>query len=276
MAAEKQQGNPWHEAEQTRLLFKAGPSSIGVSMTIALLLVIMHWPFLPHEPLLLWLIFGILVSAVRGALLLTFRLAPELRPTGWWRRWFLIGVILSGVVWGIAGGVVFPQQTVSHAAFMAFCLAGLCVGALAVYTMVPAAFIAFAVPTAAPFIARLVSHPETEFHAMAAMTTIFVLALCFISRRLYHSLNDLLALRTENELLHHRANHDSLVNLLNHGAFRRHLDNAVEVARADGTGCGLVFVDLDAFKRVNDSAPATCCLNGEPRNLERQCLPIGV
>ena len=28
----------------------------------------------------------------------------------------------------------------------------------------------------------------------------------------------------------------------------------METARADGTGCGLVFVDLDAFKRVNDTA----------------------
>ncbi len=244
----------WPVSEQIRLLFQAGPMSIGISMSIAVLLVVMHWPWLPHEPLLLWLIFGLVVSSARGALLLVYRLAPQLRAAAWWRRWFLVGVALSGLVWGVAGGAVFPQQTVSHAAFMAFALAGLCAGAVAIYTMAPAAFLAFALPTVAPFIVRLGAHPDTEFRAMAAMTAIFVLALCFISRRNHHALQDLLALRNENQILQHRASHDSLVNLLNHGAFRRHLDEAVGQASRGGYGCGLVFVDLDAFKRVNDTA----------------------
>ncbi len=228
--------------------------SIGVSMAIALLLVIMHWPVLPHDPLLLWLMSVILVSSARGGLLLGYRFAPQLRSPGWWYRWLLIGVGFSGVFWGIAGAVVFPQQTVSHATFMAFCLAGLCAGAVAVYIMAPAAFLAFALPTMVPFIVQLLAHPETEFRAIAAMTSIFVLALLVISLRSHHALNALLELRTENELLHHRATHDSLVNLLNHGAFRSHLDAVVAAARQGGVGCGLIFVDLDAFKQVNDTA----------------------
>jgi diguanylate cyclase (GGDEF)-like protein len=167
---------------------------------------------------------------------------------------FLLGVLLSGLVWGVAGTLVFPQQTVSHAAFMAFALAGLCAGAVAIYSMAPIAFLAFALPTMVPFVLRLALHPDTEFRAMAAMTTIFVLALCLISRRSYSALSDILSLRTENELLHHRASHDSLVNLLNHGAFRRRLDESVRAACQANAGIGLIFVDLDAFKRVNDTA----------------------
>jgi diguanylate cyclase (GGDEF)-like protein len=223
-------------------------------MVIAVLLVIMHWPILPHDPLLLWLMSGILVSSARGGLLLAYRFAPQLRTPTWWYRWLLIGVGFSGLFWGVAGAAVFPQQTLSHAAFMAFCLAGLCAGAAAIYIMPPAAFLAFALPTTVPFIVTLLAQPETEFRAMAAMTSIFVLALFFISLRSHRTLNALLELRTENKLLHHRASHDSLVNLLNHGAFRRHLDAVVGAASQGDVGCGLIFVDLDAFKRVNDTA----------------------
>ena len=252
--AQQQQKSNWPIAEQTQLLFEAGPLSIGGSMAGILVLVLMHWPWLPHESLLLWLIFGLVVTGLRAIVLLVYYVAPELRSPESWNRWFLVGVAASGVIWGIAGGVVFPQETVNHVAFMAFALTGLCAAAVAIYTMAPAAFPLFAVPTMAPFVVRLVAQPETEFRAMAGMTTIFVLALCLISWRSYRVLTEFMALRSENEVLYHRATHDSLVDLLNHGAFHRRLDDAVASARVEGTGCGLIFVDLDSFKRINDTA----------------------
>jgi diguanylate cyclase (GGDEF)-like protein len=252
--SEQKQKQAWPASEQTRLLFNAGPVTIGTSISVAVLLVILHWAFLPHEPLLLWLILGLLISVLRAGMLAAYRIAPQRRSDQAWQRLFLLGVLLSGVLWGVAGAVVFPQQTISHAAFMAFALAGLCAGTVAVYTMAPMAFLAFALPTMVPFVLRLAMHPETEFKSMAGMSAIFVLALYLISRRSYHALSDVLSLRSENAVLHHRASHDSLVNLLNHGAFRQSLDEVVRVARQASAGIGLIFVDLDAFKRVNDTA----------------------
>lgn len=53
--------------------------------------------------------------------------------------------------------------------------------------------------------------------------------------------------------LQHRANHDSLTNLLNRLAFERDLHRAFAESRAQGTPATLIAMDLDKFKLVNDS-----------------------
>lgn len=53
--------------------------------------------------------------------------------------------------------------------------------------------------------------------------------------------------------IHHLAHHDALTGLPNRSAFMEQLDHQMQVAqRADGS-LALLFIDLDHFKRVNDS-----------------------
>jgi diguanylate cyclase (GGDEF)-like protein len=52
--------------------------------------------------------------------------------------------------------------------------------------------------------------------------------------------------------LRHRANHDGLTGLLNRVGFRQRIDSALDGTRAHEGRVGLLFVDLDDFKRVND------------------------
>ena len=53
--------------------------------------------------------------------------------------------------------------------------------------------------------------------------------------------------------IHHLAHHDALTGLPNRMSFMERLGQQIEVARAAGTSLALLFVDLDHFKRVNDS-----------------------
>ena len=64
-----------------------------------------------------------------------------------------------------------------------------------------------------------------------------------------HEVTDLR--RAEREL-EHRANHDSLTGLVNRGRLRMELQAAIDRAAEDGGGLGLLYIDLDGFKRVND------------------------
>ena len=51
----------------------------------------------------------------------------------------------------------------------------------------------------------------------------------------------------------HRASHDSLTGLLNHGAFMTRVGDAVhEAAAADAGMCAVLYLDLDHFKDIND------------------------
>jgi diguanylate cyclase (GGDEF)-like protein len=51
--------------------------------------------------------------------------------------------------------------------------------------------------------------------------------------------------------LHHKASHDGLTGLLNRVGFRHHIDAAL-ASGDDSRRVGLLFVDLNDFKRVND------------------------
>jgi diguanylate cyclase (GGDEF)-like protein len=52
--------------------------------------------------------------------------------------------------------------------------------------------------------------------------------------------------------LRHKASHDELTGLLNRVGFRQHIDRVLESAHPGQRHMGLLFVDLDEFKRVND------------------------
>lgn len=51
----------------------------------------------------------------------------------------------------------------------------------------------------------------------------------------------------------HEANHDGLTNLLNRNALLRQLDESIITARKNDTVVGVLFLDLDRFKVINDS-----------------------
>lgn len=56
------------------------------------------------------------------------------------------------------------------------------------------------------------------------------------------------------EQVHFHATHDALTGLINRREFDRLLAEAIENAKASGNQHALCFIDLDYFKRVNDSA----------------------
>jgi len=53
--------------------------------------------------------------------------------------------------------------------------------------------------------------------------------------------------------IHHMAHHDALTGLPNRVSFMDHLEHSMAGARAEGSRLALLFIDLDHFKRVNDS-----------------------
>jgi diguanylate cyclase (GGDEF)-like protein/PAS domain S-box-containing protein len=64
---------------------------------------------------------------------------------------------------------------------------------------------------------------------------------------------DLRAALAQRERIHHLAHHDPLTNLLNRAAFMERLAELMTSQRSRERGGALLFIDLDHFKRVNDS-----------------------
>jgi diguanylate cyclase (GGDEF)-like protein len=61
------------------------------------------------------------------------------------------------------------------------------------------------------------------------------------------------SLREQNATLSHQANHDRLTGLPNRAHFESRLEQALRDARALGTTVGLLYIDSDRFKEINDT-----------------------
>ncbi len=61
------------------------------------------------------------------------------------------------------------------------------------------------------------------------------------------------AIAIENTLLHHRTIHDRLTRVFNHGHFEKEVRREVSRARRLGLPCSLVMIDVDDFKKINDT-----------------------
>lgn len=66
-------------------------------------------------------------------------------------------------------------------------------------------------------------------------------------------LTDITAAKTQRERLEHLATHDALTGLVNRAEFERRCELAIRSATHERNAVAVLFVDLDAFKAVNDS-----------------------
>jgi diguanylate cyclase (GGDEF)-like protein/PAS domain S-box-containing protein len=73
------------------------------------------------------------------------------------------------------------------------------------------------------------------------------------SRRIILTVRDVTDEKTAEERVRWTASHDALTGLANRGLFQEKLDLAIRRARAEGTAAGLILLDLDHFKQINDT-----------------------
>jgi diguanylate cyclase (GGDEF)-like protein len=148
-------------------------------------------------------------------------------------------------------------------------------------------------PADTPNLARMIAVPEPQFFEhgtedpvisklMAVLDVVAVTVVPIVAREVFVGLLTVSVteraerLRSEGELLerltgvaalaataiqngqlvdslHHKASHDALTGLLNRVGFGRHIDRVLTEARPNGSHAGLLFVDFDDFKQVNDA-----------------------
>lgn len=65
---------------------------------------------------------------------------------------------------------------------------------------------------------------------------------------------DITEYRNSQKLIEHQANHDALTNLPNRLLLKDRIEHAISTAKREKNQLALIFVDLDHFKKVNDSA----------------------
>ncbi|MBU1986336.1 MAG: GGDEF domain-containing protein, partial [Proteobacteria bacterium] len=118
-------------ANQLDILFNGTPHSIIASLGVATILVAIHDGRIPLFSLSVWIFLLALVMGGRYLLFRRYRLA-NLSPVqgATWGKSLFIGTGLTGLVWGAAGLLFFPMNSISHQVFTLLVLAGLSTASL--------------------------------------------------------------------------------------------------------------------------------------------------
>jgi diguanylate cyclase (GGDEF)-like protein len=248
----------WIMGELARLAFQNAPLALTASVLCAFLTVILLWQVVDNRMLIGWLGAICVVTMLSLMLQQSFEHAENRhRRVRLWHRLFIISSFSAGCLWGALSVFLFPVESVLHQSYLAFILAGVCAGAVTVYSTLPGAFPAFAVSALVPFSIQIFLHETGQGHLLAGLVGVFLLIVTRSAIEARRNVRELLDLQIQNteltEALHHRATHDSLVDLANHGEFNRQLHRLAVNNRRDGNEYSLIFIDLDMFKEVNDT-----------------------
>lgn len=246
-------------AEQLRLLYTHTPFVIGLSLINGLILVVAQSRIV--SSLTLWSWFGALfvISLLRLWLCHRYHHQEPAAPSSHsWEQPFLAGVLASGLVWGSTGIWLAPSGEPIHQMFVTFLLAGMTAGGVMSLSARREAFLAFAVPTLLPIIARLFLQGTPLALAMAGMSVLFLTLAVTIAARMCRTIRASLELRYDNQLL--------ISDLTKEVAQRRQAEAALQQTHAE--------LESRVRARTDELAQANLALRAEIEERQRMALAL--
>ncbi len=173
--------------EKLGLLIVNQPVGNVATLVNAFILAAIHWRMVPTTQIVLWLVSIVVVAAGRSLLCRQFnrhdRQNEDLRL---WNRLLRAGVLGSGIVWGIAGLILFPEQSMIHQMLTIFTIGGMLAGASTAYSAFRSVFFLFSLPAMVPVIIYTFTFSDVIHVSMGAMSSLFLIlmtAICFRNNR---------------------------------------------------------------------------------------------
>jgi len=190
-------------AEQVRLLHENALLSQFIALINASILVYVLWSAVNPVLLVGWLGCMVVVSTLRLVQAYAYGHARSAthHSVHRWRNRFLLGAATSGMLWGAAGIILFPDQSLPHQVFVAFVVAGMIAGAAATLSALMSAFAVFAVPAVLPIVLQFLARGGEIYFSMSFMAVLYGLALTAVARHVNVTLAHSLSLGRRNSEL---------------------------------------------------------------------------
>ena len=186
------------KAEQTKLLFNAMPLSIMATVINACILVFVQWNIVAHERLVIWLITLLTVTTFRGVLAYEYKENHEKAYANEkWTSWFIVGVILTSIIWGSAAVWLFPANDVGRQVFMVIVLAGMCAGASTSLSFLRITIGVFLVVLLTPLAIQFLMLGDKLSVSVGVMTILFFVIVLASSMRIYKNTEQNISLRID-------------------------------------------------------------------------------
>jgi len=186
--------------EQLKMLYSATPLATLATIINAAVLTTVEWDMTEHTLLIIWVISLMLVTLARFGLAIAYnRVKPNAPQTPLWEQRFNLGTITAGIIWGSASLLIFPESSITHQAFLAFVIGGMCAGAVSSLSPRLLPLFSFVLLGMIPLIAHFLLIGTAITNAMAAMLLLFLATILASGLRIYKNIRQNIDLRMQSE-----------------------------------------------------------------------------
>lgn len=179
------------ESLKLRQLVQAGKFGVLSSAVLAVGVANVLSSVIPTSTLGLWLLVALVVSLCRGIWLVNVQRSfsdQDLTQTHRLLTQFRAGVWVTGLIWGLAGYVLFPDASPQHEVFVLFMLAGMAAGGVVAYSADVVAAFGYTLAMLLPVVLRLLLMDNSVASWMAVAVVIYFCVI-ILSLRSFHSKN---------------------------------------------------------------------------------------
>lgn len=240
-------------------LFVANRITLVSSALIAIILAYAQRNAIPSYLVILWLSIVLALNFMRFVITQQHKNNPsnDIKVTNKRLTQFRIGVLVSGLLWGIFSVLIYPYNDLQHQMFIIFVLTGLAAGAIVSYSVDLVSATSYTMMLLTPMLIRLF-FDESEMSFSMGVSGISFLAFMLISiRNINRNFLENITLRHQaverEDEIKQLAFYDQLTNLPNRRLLLDRLNHALSVSTRTGRRGALLFLDLDNFKMLNDT-----------------------
>ena len=169
--------------------------------------------------------------------------------------WYVV-TLYSAMAWASAPFLIWPESA-AHQSFLALVLAGMSGGTIGTLAAMPMAVPLYVTTCMTPLLWRLSSHHTETSNAMLMLGMVYVIWVTVAGIRTHRTVKEGVVSSNERQkaerTIEHQALYDDLTDLPNRRLFLDRLQQALSGAKRNAEYGALMFIDLDNFKRINDS-----------------------
>jgi len=157
----------------------------------------MQYGVISSSVLVFWLSLVFLASLLRAATVIAYQRQPQGNDICTRMTHFRIGVLASGVVWGMASFMLFPEGNLQHQMFLIFVLAGMTAGGTVAFSADLFSALGFSLTLITPLVIRLFVAGDSLSMSMGAATLLYLVFMITSMKRISQQVFENITLRLE-------------------------------------------------------------------------------
>lgn len=184
------------QAELTHLIYKQSYIGITITAINAAALTYLLWGEIDHRNLSFWFSSLLLVSGLRAVLVHQYHhLRVSAHQAKLWGHMNIIGLALTGILWGGTMVITFPSDSLTHQLCIALLLCGIIATAISLYAVVPSAVVAFSLPIFIAWIFRFLTFNDPIHIVIAGIAMLYMGIMVLTSHNIARTRRQLLITR---------------------------------------------------------------------------------